>query len=408
VTQDAIIRHLVIPAIQIAVLLGVALLFILYLQLIERKILAFMQVRLSPRRVGWHGLLQPIADTLKLMLKEDTVPAKADRFLFTLAPIVTVAPALLALAVIPVAGEPMQVLGYAITPWVADLNIALIFLLAISSLGIYGIILGGWSSNSKYSLLGALRSSAQMISYEVPLGFALIGVMMLAGSASMVQIVEAQKSGAWWFVFPQIIGFFCYFVSAVAETNRIPFDLPEAESELVAGFHTEYSGMKFALFFMAEYTNMMIVSCIVTLAFFGGWLRPFPNVVALDWLENGWLFLAPLVIGGFVGWLLDQRFGSGLRLMFVGGVLGALVGFGLGAGDVGGLASMHLPQLSGAFWFACKVMFFIFMYIWFRGTYPRYRYDQLMNLGWKWLIPLSIANVLVTALVMLLRAGSGA
>jgi len=206
VTQDAIIRHLVIPAIQIAVLLGVALLLILYLQLIERKILAFMQVRLSPRRVGWHGILQPIADTIKLLIKEDTVPAKADRFLFTLAPILTVTPALLALAVIPVAGEPLQVLGYAITPWVADLNIALIFLLAISSLGIYGIILGGWSSNSKYSILGALRSSAQMISYEVPLGFALIGVMMLAGSASMVRIVEAQKTSAWWFVFPQIIG----------------------------------------------------------------------------------------------------------------------------------------------------------------------------------------------------------
>jgi len=408
VTQEAIIRHLVIPAIQIAVLLGVALLFILYLQLIERKILAFMQVRLSPRRVGWHGLLQPIADTIKLMIKEDTVPAKADRFLFTLAPIVTVAPALLALAVIPVAGEPIQVLGYAITPWIADLNIALIFLLAISSLGIYGIILGGWSSNSKYSILGALRSSAQMISYEVPLGFALIGVMMLAGSASMVRIVEAQRDSAWWFVFPQLIGFFCYFVSAVAETNRIPFDLPEAESELVAGFHTEYSGMKFALFFMAEYTNMMIVSCIVTLAFFGGWLRPFPNVAAFDWLENGWLFLAPLIVGGFVGWLLDRRFGSGMGYMFAGGMLGALVGFGLGAADVGGLASMHLPQLSGAFWFSCKVMFFIFIYIWFRGTYPRYRYDQLMNLGWKWLIPLSIANVLVTALVMLLRGGGGA
>jgi NADH-quinone oxidoreductase subunit H len=402
------IRHLVIPAIQIAVLLGVVLLFILYLQLIERKILAFMQVRLSPRRVGWHGLLQPIADTLKLIIKEDTIPARADRFLFTLAPIVTVAPAILALVVIPVAGEPFRVLGYAITPWVADLNIGLVFLLAISSLGIYGIILGGWSSNSKYSLLGALRSSAQMISYEVPLGFALIGVMMLAGSASMVSIVEAQKSAGWWFVFPQIIGFFCYFISAVAETNRIPFDLPEAENELVAGFHTEYSGMKFALFFMAEYTNMVIVSCIVTVTFFGGWLRPFPNAAALGWLENGWLFLGPLVLGAFAGWLLDQRLGSGLRLMFAGGALGALLGFGIGAGDIGGLASMRLPQLSGAFWFATKVMFFIFVYIWFRGTYPRYRYDQLMNLGWKWLIPLSIANVLATALVMLLVRGGGA
>jgi NADH-quinone oxidoreductase subunit H len=402
VTQDAIIRNLVIPAIQIAVLLGVVLLFILYLQLIERKLLAFMQVRLSPRRVGWHGILQPIADTLKLVLKEDTIPARADRFLFTLAPVVTVAPALLALAVIPVGGTPVAILGYEVKPWVADLNIALVFLLAISSLGIYGIILGGWASNSKYSLLGALRSSAQMISYEVPLGFALVGVMMLAGSASIVDIVEAQRVSRWWYVFPQILGFFCYFVAAVAETNRIPFDLPEAEAELVAGFHTEYSGMKFALFFMAEYTNMVVVSCIVTLAFFGGWLRPFPNVEALDWLENGWLLLAPVVLAGFAGWLLDQKMGSGVRCMLVGGMLGGLVGFALAAADVGGLATMRVPQISGAFWLAAKVMLFIFLYIWFRGTYPRYRYDQLMNLGWKWLIPLSVGNVLLTAFVMLL------
>jgi NADH-quinone oxidoreductase subunit H len=402
---QAIVRYLVVPTIQIVVFLGIILLFIAYMQLIERKILAFMQVRLSPRRVGWHGILQPIADTLKLVIKEDTVPERADKWLFTLAPMITVAPAILGLAVIPVAGAPITVMGFEIKPFVADLNIALIFLLAISSLGIYGIILGGWSSNSKYSILGALRSSAQMVSYEVPLGFALIGVMMLAGSASLVTIVEAQKSSGWWFVAPQLLGFFCYFISAVAETNRIPFDLPEAESELVAGFHTEYSGMKFALFFMAEYTNMFLVSCIVTVAFFGGWLRPFPNVAALSWLENGWILVVPLVGGGFLGWLLDQKLGSGLRFMFIGGILGGLLGFGIGAGDVGGLATMPIPQLSGAFWFSMKVLFFFFVYIWFRGTYPRYRYDQLMNLGWKWLLPLSVANVILTALVMLLRSG---
>ncbi|HYV84864.1 MAG TPA: complex I subunit 1 family protein [Patescibacteria group bacterium] len=404
--SQTLMRDVVVPAIQIAVFLGVVLGFVAYMQLIERKLLAFMQLRLSPRRVGWHGILQPIADTVKLIIKEDTIPAGADRFLFTLAPILTVAPAILGLAVIPVAGAPITVLGWEIKPYIADLNIAVVFLLAIGSLGIYGIILGGWASNSKYSLLGALRSSAQMVSYEVPLGFALIGVMMLAGSASLVKIVEAQKAAGWWFVFPQVLGFFCYFVSALAETNRIPFDLPEAEAELVAGFHTEYSGMKFALFFMAEYTNMFLVSCLATVAFLGGWLRPFPNLEAFAWLENGWLLVVPVVGAGFAGWLLDQRFGSGLRCMFIGGVLGGLVGFALGVADVGGLASMAIPQLSGAFWFSMKVMLIFFLYIWFRGTYPRYRYDQLMNLGWKWLLPLSIANVIVTAVVMLLRGGT--
>jgi NADH-quinone oxidoreductase subunit H len=400
--QKQLIEQVVIPIAQVAIAVAVVPLLILYLQLVERKVLGFMQVRLAPRRVGWHGLLQPIADAVKLMTKEDTIPAKADRFLFTLAPIVTVAPALAALAVIPIAGTPFNVLGYEVKPWISDLNIGIVYLLAISSLGIYGILLGGWASNSKYSMLGALRSSAQMISYEVPLGFALIGVMMLAGSASMVRIVEAQRAAAWWYVAPQVVGFFCYFISAVAETNRVPFDLPEAESELVAGFHTEYSGMKFALFFLGEYTNMIVVSSIVTVAFFGGWLRPFPNVEALAWLENGWVPLTPLVLGAFAGWLLGQRLGGGLNPLVVGTLLGGLLGFGMAAADVGGFASMSLPVLSGAFWFMLKVSFFLFVYIWFRGTYPRYRYDQLMQLGWKWLIPLSVANVIVTGLVMLL------
>jgi NADH-quinone oxidoreductase subunit H len=233
-----------------------------------------------------------------------------------------------------------------------------------------------------------------MISYEVPLGFGIMGVLMLAGTASMVEIVEAQQRAGVWFVLPQIVGFFCYFISAIAETNRVPFDLPEAESELVAGFHTEYSGMKFAFFFLAEYTNMIVVASIVTTLFFGGWLRPFPGVASLAWLENGWLFFAPLVLGGFLGWLLDRQSpGPGLRFMFLGGLTGAAAGAALAISDAGGLAGMSVPVLSGAFWFSMKVSFFLFMYIWFRGTYPRYRYDQLMRLGWKWLIPLSIANV---------------
>jgi NADH-quinone oxidoreductase subunit H len=314
-----------------------------------------------------------------------------------------VIPALAALAVIPFAGASFTIARYEVRPFITDVNVALLYLLAISSLGIYGIILGGWASNSKYSLLGALRSSAQMISYEVPLGFALIGVMMLAGSASMVDIVEAQRKAGMWYVLPQILGFFCYFIAAVAETNRVPFDLPEAEAELVAGFHTEYSGMKFAFFFLAEYTNMIVVSCIVTILFFGGWLRPLPNVRALAWLENGWLILVPLTLGGFAGWLFGQRTGRGLPPMIAGGVAGAVAGAALAIGDAGGLASLRIPVVSGAFWFFLKVSFFLFMYIWFRGTYPRYRYDQLMALGWKWLIPLSVANVVVTGLAILIR-----
>jgi NADH-quinone oxidoreductase subunit H len=401
--DQATVEQVLIPALQVLIAILAVPLLIAYLQLVERKVLGFMQVRLAPRRVGWHGLLQPIADAVKLLIKEDVIPEKADRFLFTLAPIVTVVPALAGLAVIPIAGASFTLFGYEVKPFVSDLNVALLYLLAISSLGIYGIILGGWASNSKYSLLGALRSSAQMISYEVPLGFAIIGVLMMSGTASMVEIVNAQKSAGVWYVVPQILGFFCYFISAVAETNRVPFDLPEAEAELVAGFHTEYSGMKFAFFFLAEYTNMIVVSSIVTVLFFGGWLRPFPGVAGLAWLENGWLFLGPLVLGAFAGWLLDQRMRTGLRMMFAGGLLGAVLGFGVAVTDLGGLASMSVPALSGTFWFFLKVSIFLFLYIWFRGTYPRYRYDQLMTLGWKWLIPLSVLNVIGTGLVLVLK-----
>ncbi len=207
-----------------------------------------------------------------------------------------------------------------------------------------------------------------------------------------------------WYIVPQIVGFFCFFVSSVAETNRIPFDLPEAETELVAGFHTEYSGMKFAFFFLGEYTNMIVVSSIVTILFFGGWMRPFPNVEALDWLQNGWLIVVPLALGGLVGWWLDQRSGTGVRFLLLGKLAGVAAGVGLAMADVGGLATMDVPTVSGAFWFFFKVSWFLFLYIWLRGTYPRFRYDQLMNLGWKWLIPLTILNVLGTGLVVILRS----
>jgi NADH-quinone oxidoreductase subunit H len=260
-----------------------------------------------------------------------------------LSPVLAVIPALTALAVIPF-GPPVKIGKQLVPLWVADLNIGLLFLLAITSIGVYGIILGGWSSNNKYSLLGGLRSAAQLVSYEVPMGLSLVSVLLMTRSLSMVEIVRRQESTHLWFVFPGLVAFFVYFVSGIAETNRNPFDLPEAESELVSGFNTEYSGVKFAFFFLGEYTGMIIISCIAVTVFFGGWLPPFPHVPAL----------------AFLG------------------------------------------AIPGVVWFLVKVAFFIFCYIWFRSTFPRYRFDQLMALGWKWLIPISLANILVVAFAILL------
>ncbi len=343
--SDPLIQFLAIPVAKIVVILGVLLFVVAYLTLAERKLLAYMQVRIGPNRVGPRGLFQPIADVFKLFSKEDLVPANAQKFVFMLAPILIFVPSFLVWSVIPF-GETLSVRGVPIQPFVADINIAVLFILGVSSIGVYGIILGGWSSNNKFSLMGGLRSAAQLVSYEVPLGFAVVSVLLMAESLSLVSIVEAQRDAGIWFVFPGILGFAIYFVCGVAETNRNPFDLPEAESELVAGFHTEYSGMKFAFFYLAEYMNMLLVSSLAVVLFFGGWLRPFPNVAALAFLD---------VIPPFV-------------------------------------------------WYFVKVMAFIFVYIWFRGTFPRYRFDQLMAVGWKWLLPLSLANVaLVAAGVLLLR-----
>jgi NADH-quinone oxidoreductase subunit H len=346
---EPILEFVVIPLIKIGVLLAVLLLIVAYLTFAERKILAYLQVRVGPNRVGPRGWLQPIADGLKLFVKEDLVPTNAQRFVFMLAPCLIFAPAFLVWAVIPF-GEPFQIAGRTIEPFLADVNIALLWVLGVSSIGVYGIILGGWASNNKFSLMGGLRSAAQMISYEVPMGFAVIAVLLMARSLSLVDIVEAQRADGLWYIVPGILAFGIYFVCGVAETNRNPFDLPEAESELVAGFHTEYSGMKFALFFMAEYANMLVVSSLITIMFFGGWLPPFPNLLSSLW------------------------------------------------------ASPALSWIPPVFWFLAKVMLFIFCYIWFRGTFPRYRFDQLMAVGWKWLLPLSLANVaLVGAGVLLLR-----
>ena len=351
-TSNDLILYFLIPAAKIAVVLGVISLVVAYLTLLERKVLGFMQLRLAPRRVGPHGLLQPIADGIKLLIKEDPMPDGADKWVFILAPIMAIIPAFAALSVLPFASAPFEIFGYKVEPFITDVNIGVLYILSITSLGVYGIILGGWASNSKYSILGSLRSAAQMVSYEVPLGLSIVGVLMLAGTASMVGIVQAQRTAGWWFFVPQCVGLFCYFVSAVAETNRLPFDLPEAEAELVAGYQTEYAGMKFAFFMMAEYVNMIVVASLATTLWLGGWLRPLPNVESL--------------------WFLDW------------------------------LNWAH-PALSGIFWFSLKVFLVLYVYIWLRGTFPRYRYDQLMRLGWKWLLPLALGNVLLTGLVLLLR-----
>ncbi len=272
-----VIFYIIVATIKIALVIGILLLTIAYLIWVERKVMAHMQVRLGPMRVGWHGLLQPIADGLKLIFKEDIIPAKADKIVFVLAPVIATVPALITFAVIPF-GDKINILGYSFDMVITDVNIGILYILAVTSMGVYGIVLAGWSSNNKYSLLGGLRSAAQMISYELSLGLALIGVLMVTQSLSLVDIVNAQSK--YWFVLIQPLGFLIYAISAIAEVNRCPFDLPEAETELVAGFHTEYSSMKFALFFMAEYANIITVSAIAVTFFFGGWRGPFlPPIV---------------------------------------------------------------------------------------------------------------------------------
>ena len=344
--ETSLMMYVGLPLIKVVVTLAVLLLVMAYLTFAERKILAYMQVRLGPNRVGPKGWLQPIADGLKLFVKEDLVPGRADRLVFMVAPALVFIPAILVWSVIPW-GETFSIAGVEITPFLADINIAVLFVLAVSSVGVYGLILGGWASNNKFSLMGGLRSAAQMISYEVPMCFAIVSVLLMAKTLSLVGIVEAQREAGLWFIFPGILAFGIYFICGVAETNRNPFDLPEAEAELVAGFHTEYSGMKFAMFYLAEYINMMVVSALAVIFFFGGWLRPFPSVEFLGFLD---------VIPPFL-------------------------------------------------WFAGKLLTFIFLYIWFRGTFPRYRFDQLMRIGWKWLLPLSLANVALVALGVLLLKG---
>ncbi len=388
---------LVVSLIKIAVLLFVTLTALAYLTWFERKVIAHIQSRLGPCFVGPHGLLQPLADGLKFMFKEDVVPPASDRFIYVLAPLLTLSLALTALALIPFGPGTIRIFGVETPLAIADVNLGVFFLFAVTSIGVYGVALAGWSSNSKYSLLGGLRSSAQMISYEVALTLSVVGVLLMAGSFDFNTIIASQ-SGRWlgfiprWNLIPQIVGFFCYFVAAVAETNRAPFDLAEAESELVAGFHTEYSSFKFAMFFMAEYANMITVSCLATILFLGGWLSPLPH----SWTWQLYFPTVIMVLGG-LGMIVDGlwRLRGLPRVIFP--VMGAVL---IGAGLLCTFPNVA-SVVQGPFWFLFKVFLILFFYVWTRSTLPRFRYDQLMDFGWKLLLPLSLANLVITSIVIL-------
>lgn len=389
--MDGILNHpLFIPLVMTVVIIGAFPLLAGYIVLVERKVLADIQVRLGPMRVGPHGLLQPLADAVKLLIKEDIIPTDADQFLFWMAPMISTVTALTAFTVLPFS----QVLR------VADVNVGLLIVSAMSAVGILGIILGGWSSNSHYSLLGGLRSAAQLVSYEVALSLALLSGVMEAGTLSMVGIVKAQEARSIWFVFGNygfmIVPFIVYLVSAIAETNRAPFDLPEAESELVAGFHTEYSGFRWALYFLAEYANIFVVSAVAVTLFWGGWLRPFPNVAWLKPLD----YIVPVALfagSGAFSFPLARKLKS--RAQGIGLIVFAVIVIGLGL-------LFAIPPVNAAcisfFWFFFKVMLLVYGMIWIRGTFPRFRYDQLMNIGWKWMIPIGMGAILVNAVLGLI------
>ncbi len=328
----ATIPDWVVILIKSAILLLVVVTTFAYAMLAERKVLGWMQLRPGPNRVGPWGLMQPAADAAKLILKEDLTPKTADPLIYRLAPFISLLTAFSVYAIIPFGASSAG------TWAIGNVNAGILFLLAITSLGVYGISLGGWASGSKYPLLGSVRSTAQMISYELGMSLSLIGVLILAGTTQLDGIVNAQAT--WWFIGPQFVGFIIYVITAVAETNRVPFDLVEAETELVAGFHTEYSGLRFGLFFIAEYVNMLTVSCIASLLFLGGWNAPF------------------------------------------------------------GLAGLPIP---GIVWFIIKVAAFMFFYMWLRATLPRFRYDRLMAFGWKVLLPIATLNLIVTAIVVAFR-----
>ncbi len=395
---------LVVALPKVVILLFVMLTALAYLTWFERKVVAHIQSRWGPYRVGPHGLLQPLADGVKFLFKEDVTPAGADKFAYFLAPFLAMSLAITSIAVIPFGPKGLTIFGQPTPTGITNLNIGLLILFAITSMGVYGVALAGWSSNSKYPLLGGLRSSAQMISYELALTMSVVGVILMAGTFNLSEIVNAQQGFHWGFVprwnligspLPQVLGFFLFFTSAVAETNRAPFDLAEAESELVAGFHTEYASFKFAMFFMAEYASMITVSCLATILFFGGWLSPFPQTSLFAWTH--YIPAAAFALAGLA------LFVHGVRYLTLFGrvvlpVLGAAL---LGLGVLFALPGV-IEFVQGPFWFLAKIAIFLFIYVWVRGTLPRFRYDQLMTFGWKVLLPLSILNVVITSLAIVL------
>jgi NADH-quinone oxidoreductase subunit H len=392
---------LVVSLVKIAVLLFVVMTALAYLSWFERKVIAHIQSRWGPYYVGAHGLLQPLADGVKFLFKEDLTLPAADRVLYILSPFLALSLAMTTLALIPFGPATVYIFGQPTQLVVANVDVGLLFLFAITSIGVYGVALAGWSSNSKYSLLGGLRSSAQMISYEVSLTLSVVGVLLLAGSFNFNEIIEHQQGYfrylpfiPRWNVFPQIVGFMCYFVSAIAETNRAPFDLPEGETELVGGFHTEYSSFKFAMFFMAEYGNMITVSCLATILFFGGWLSPLPD---------SWTWQQYLPGVGSLLAALYLAYDTVRNMRGIGRIQLAVVT--LLAGGIGLLCLLPgvAPVIQGPFWFLGKVFFIIFFYVWTRSTLPRMRYDQLMSFGWKLLLPVSLLNLVATALWIVVK-----
>jgi NADH-quinone oxidoreductase subunit H len=377
-----------------------------YLVWFERKISAHIQARRGPYRVGPHGLLQPLADALKFLMKEDPTPAGADRFVYYLAPLLTMGLGICAIAVVPFGPGTLHIFGQSTPLVVADVNVGLLVIFALTSLGVYGVALAGWSSDNKYSLLGGLRSSAQMVSYELSLTLSVVGVLLLAGTFNLSEIIRAQSGSTWgflprWNLFnplaPQILGFFCYFIAAVAETNRLPFDLAEAETELVAGFHTEYAAFKFGMFFVGEYAGMFTVSCLAVILFFGGWLSPLP-----DGPHMAWTIYLPAAAIGLAGLSLIA---NGLRYWTISGRIAlSMMGLALCAIAILCTRSDVRELVQGPFWFLLKVFVVLFVYVWVRWTLPRFRYDQLMAIGWKFLLPAALANVVITSLLVVARS----
>ena len=342
----ALLQYLVTVTFKILIVTLGVILVVAYSTYFERKVIGSMQARVGPNRVGWRGLLQPFADVFKLLFKEVIIPAKSNRFLFVIAPLLSLIPALATWAVIP------------LNSWyvIADINAGLLYVLALTSVGVYGVILAGWATNSKYAFLGAMRSAAQIVAYEIAMGFALVGILMAAGSLNLGEIVAAQQGGIHkWFLFPLLPLFLVYWISGVAETNRAPFDVAEGESEIVAGFHVEYSGVAFAIFFLAEYANMVLISSLTAIFFLGGWASPFEGIG----------FLAPIGEIPAIGWIVTGGF----------------------------------P------WLFIKMAFFMYTFFWLRATFPRYRYDQIMRLGWKVFIPVTIVWIAVEGAMAWFRIG---